>query len=156
MTLTQARHLVIAAVVAAVVAYLGVRVGYGSMPRLPLLAGITLLLVAVLEVVFTLVVRPKVRRDEGVEPLEPLMAARAVVLAKASSVAGSLVAGLWIGLLAYLLPLSSFVEAAGGDTASAVVGLISALALVAAGLWLEYTLRNPDDPDEDDDVERTG
>lgn len=154
MTLTKARHLVIAAVVAAVVAYLGVLAGYGSMPRLPLLAGITLLLVAVAEVVFTLVVRPKVRRKEGVEPLEPLVAARAVVLAKASSMAGSLVAGAWIGLLIYVLPISSLVEAAGGDTASATVGLISALALVAAGLWLEYTLRNPDEPEEDDDAEQ--
>jgi len=154
MTLTKARHLVIAAVVAAVVAYLLVLVGYGSMPRLPLFAGITLLLVAAVEVVFTLVVRPKVQRKQGVEPLEPLVAARAVVLAKASSMAGSLVAGAWIGLLAHVLPLSSFVDAAGSDTASAAVGLISALALVAAGLWLERTLRNPDEPEEDEGPEQ--
>lgn len=154
MTLTKARHLVIAAVVAAVVAYLLVLVGYGSMPRLPLFAGITLLLVAAIEVVFTLVVRPKVRRKQGVEPLDPLVAARAVILAKASSVAGCLVAGAWIGLLAYVLPLSSFVDAAGSDTGSAVVGLISALALVASGLWLEYTLRNPDEPEEDEGSEQ--
>lgn len=156
MTLTKARHLVIAAVVAAVVAYFLVLVGYGSMPRLPLFAGITLLLVAAVEVVLTLVVRPKVRRKQGVEPLDALVAARAVVLAKASSVAGSLVAGAWLGLLGYVLPLSSFVEAAGGDTASAVIGLVSALALVAAGLWLEHTLRNPDEPEEDDGPERSG
>lgn len=151
MTLTRTRHLVIAAVVAAVIAHIGVRAGYGSMPRLPVLAGITLLVVAIAEVVFTLNARPRARRKQGTEPLEPLFAARAVALAKASSLAGSAVGGAWIGLLAYLLPISSVVEAAAGDTASAVVGLISAAALVASGLWLEYSLRNPDEPEEDEE-----
>ena len=154
MTLTKTRHLVIAAVVAAVAAYLAVRVGYGSMPRLPVLAGITLLLIAVAEAVFVLNIRSRVQRKSCVEPLDPLVAARAVALAKASSMAGSFMSGAWMGFLGYLLPIRAIVEAAGDDTTAAVVGLISALALVAAGLWLEYTLRNPDEPEEGDEPEQ--
>ncbi len=153
MTFTKARHLVIAGIVAALLAYFGARVGYGGMPTLPPLAGIALLLVAVVEVVFTVTIRPKLRRKPGTEPLEALMAARAVALAKASALAGAIMTGLWAGLLGYVLPISGTVEAAGADTAAAVIGLISALALVAAGLWLEHNLRNPDEPEERDDKE---
>lgn len=151
MTFTKARHLVIAGVVAAALAYLGARVGYAGMPTLPPLAGVALLLVAVVEAVFTASVRPKLQRRSGTEPLESLTAARAVALAKASALAGAIMGGLWLGLLGYVLPISGFVEAAGDDTTAAAIGLFSALALVAAGLWLEHNLRNPDEPEEEDD-----
>ncbi len=153
MTFTKTRHLVIAGIVAAALAYFAARVGYGMMPTLPPLAGIALLLVAVVEVVFTASIRPKLRRKPGTEPLESLMAARAVALAKASALAGAIMAGLWAGLLVHVLPISDFVEAAGEDTTAASIGLISALALVAAGLWLERSLRNPDESEERDDEE---
>ena len=151
MTFTKTRHLVIVGVIAAVAAYFAAHVGYGSMPPLPPLAGATLLLIAVVEVVFTASVRPRLQRKSGTEPLESLTAARAVALAKASSLAGSIMAGLWLGLLAYVLPIRSAVEAAGADTTAAAIGLVSALALLGAGLWLEYSLRNPDEPEEDDE-----
>ena len=150
MTYTKSRHLLAAALVAAMLAYLWVSVDYGSLPRLPLLAGVALLVVAIVDAVLALTLRPRVRRDRGVEPIEPLTATRVVALAKASSMAGSIMAGAWLGLLAYLLPILSRVDAARSDAAACVVGLISALAAVAAGLWLEYCLRNPDEPEEDD------
>lgn len=151
MTYTKSRDLVAAGLVAAVVIYFAVSFGYGSLPQLPMLAGATLLVVAVVDAVLAVVLRPRVRRGQGVEPLEPMTATRAVALAKASSLAGSIMAGVWLGLLAFLLPMYSDVQAARSDTVTAVIGIVSAGALVAAGLWLEYVLRNPDEPEEPDD-----
>ncbi|GAA2791249.1 DUF3180 domain-containing protein [Saccharopolyspora taberi] len=153
MSFTQPRQLIAAALVPGVLVYLVVRLVYGGLPQLPVLAGGTLLLIALVDLVLALVMRPRIKRRPGTEPVEPLTAARAVALAKASSLAGSIMGGVWLGLLAYLLPERATVEAANADTAAAVVGLISAAALVAAGLWLENCLRNPDEPEEPYDDE---
>lgn len=153
MTYTKSRHLVAAGLIAAVLAYFGVSVDYGSLPRLPALAGVVLLVVAIADAVLALMLRPRVNRKPGVEPVESVTATRAVALAKASSLAGAIMGGVWLGLLAYLVPILSRVRAAESDTTAAVVGLLSALAAVAAGLWLEYVLRNPDEPEERDELD---
>ncbi|MEU6128671.1 DUF3180 domain-containing protein [Saccharopolyspora sp. NPDC047091] len=153
MQFTPARQLVVAALVAAVLAYVGASLAYGGLPRLPALAGATLLLIAVVDVLLAVTLRPRIKRKPGTEPVDALPAARAVALAKASSLVGSIMGGVWGGLLGYLLPIRDSVQAAGEDTTAAVVGLISAAALVAAGLWLESSLRNPDDPEEPYDDE---
>ena len=41
--------------------------------------------------------RARIRREPGTTPVQPLVAARAVLVAKASSVAGAVVAGAWLG-----------------------------------------------------------
>ncbi|MBK0865609.1 MULTISPECIES: DUF3180 domain-containing protein [unclassified Saccharopolyspora] len=153
MSFTQIRHLVIAAVVAGALAYLGCRAAYGGLPRLPALAGATLLLVAIVDVILASTMRPRILRKSGTEPVDSLTAARAVALAKASSMAGAIMGGVWLGLLGFLLPMRGEVQAAASDTPAAVIGLVSAALLVAAGLWLEHCLRNPDDPEEHDDEE---
>ncbi|GAA0510565.1 DUF3180 domain-containing protein [Saccharopolyspora thermophila] len=153
LTFTKPRHLVAAGSVAAVVVFLIARMVYGELPPLPLLAGATLLLIAFVDVLLTLNMRPRVKRKPGTEPVDGITAARAVALAKASSLAGAIMVGVWIGLLAYLMPLIATIDAARADTTAAVIGLISAAALIAAGLWLENSLRNPDEPDEPHDDE---
>ncbi len=151
MTYTRPRDLFAAGLVAAVLVYFAVSFGYGEIPRLPALAGASLLIVAVIDAVLAVTLRPRVRRKEGTEPLEPVTATRAVALAKASSLAAAIMAGVWFGMLFYLLPIYSDVQAARSDTLTAVIGLVSAAALIAGGLWLEYVLRNPDEPEEHDD-----
>ena len=153
MHFTQPRQLFAAALVPGVLVYLVVQLVYGGLPPLPTFAGGTLLLIALVDVVLALAMRPRIRRRPGTEPVEPLTAARAVALAKASSLAGSIMGGVWLGLLAYLLPERGTVEAASVDTIAAVIGLVSAGALVAAGLWLENVLKNPDEPEEPYDDE---
>lgn len=153
MSFTQPGHLAAAGLIGVVVVYLLARVGYSELPTLPVFAGATLLLVAVVEVVLALVLRPRVLRKPGTEPVESLTAARAVALAKASSLAGAIMVGCWLGLLAYLVPMLDVVNAARQDAVTAIVGSISAAALIGAGLWLEYVLRNPDDPEEPDDAD---
>lgn len=146
MTFTRPRDLLAAAAGAALLFHLLLRVGYGSLPPLPVLGGTTLLAFAVVEAVLGFTVRARIRRRPGTRPIPPLTAAKAVVLAKASSLAGSLVTGAWLGVLGYVLPRRSDLTAAAADTRAAVIGVICAAALVAAGLWLEHSCRTPDPP----------
>ncbi len=146
MTLTRPRDLFAAAGGAALLLYLLFQVGYGSLPPLPILGGTTLLAFAVVEAVLGFTVRARIQRRPGTRPMPPLTAAKAVVLAKASSLAGSLVTGAWLGVLGYVLPRRSDLTAAAADTMAAVIGAVCAAALVAAGLWLEHSCRTPDPP----------
>jgi hypothetical protein len=149
--LTRARDLIAAGVVVAVVANLLLLLAYDAVPPLPAPAGATLAVLAVLELVFTLTLRPRLARKPDTRPVPPLVAVRVVALAKASSLLGAIMVGAWLGVLVYVLPKRAVVVAAAGDTTSAVVGLISAAGLIAAALWLEYSCRAPDDSDRRDD-----
>ncbi|RLK59833.1 DUF3180 domain-containing protein [Actinokineospora cianjurensis] len=146
MTFTKPRDLVLAGLVGAVVVYLALRVLYGDLPPLPRLAGITLLVLAVVEALFGFGLRDRIKGTG--KAVQPLTAARAVALAKASSVLGAIMVGAWLGVLGYVLPESAEVAAAKHDVASAVVGVVCAAALIAAALWLESCCRTPDDRDD--------
>lgn len=146
MTFTRAGDLVGAGVVAAVLVNLLLRLSYGEVPPLPQLAGTPLLAFAVVEVVLGTNLRARIRRRPGTRPVQPLTAAKAVALAKASSLAGAITLGAWLGVLVYVLPLRAQLESAASDTVTAVVGAVCAGALVAAGLWLEHCCRTPDFP----------
>ncbi|HKR51438.1 MAG TPA: DUF3180 domain-containing protein [Pseudonocardiaceae bacterium] len=146
MTPTRARDLVAAAAAAAVLVNLLLQLSYGDLPTLPPLAGTTLLAFAVAEVVLGTTLRARIRQRPGTRPVQALTAAKAVVLAKASSLAGALTGGAWLGVLGYVLPLRSQLQSAASDTVTASIGAVCAGALVAAGLWLEYCCRTPDGP----------
>jgi hypothetical protein len=144
-TSTSPSVLLVAAVAAGLTVNVLLQAAYGELPPLPLLAGLTPLVLGLAELVLAAVLRARIRRRPGARPVDALATARAVALAKASSLAGALVGGAWLGVLAYVLPLRDRVDAAGADTASAVVGVVGAAVLVGAGLWLEHCLRTPDD-----------
>jgi len=148
MTFTRARDLITAAAVAAVLVNLLLQLSYGDMPTLPQLAGTTLLAFAIAEVVLGSSLRARIRRRPGTRPVQALTAAKAVVLAKASSLAGAITGGAWLGVLGYVLPLRSELASAASDTVTAAIGAICAAALVAAALWLEHCCRTPDHPDD--------
>jgi hypothetical protein len=144
------RELLPTFLVVTVVAYLTTRISYGVLPPLPLFAGITLLLLAIIETILGYSLKARIEQRPGTQPVQPLVAARAVALAKASAVAGALMAGVWAGLLGYLLPRYGQLAAAADDTPAAVLGLVCALALVAAALWLQHCCRAPTDSDDPD------
>lgn len=146
---TRVRDLLVVAVVVGLVANLLVRLSYGSLPDFPLFAGVTLGVLGLAEVGAGNVLRARIRRRPGTSPVQPLVAARAVLVAKASALSGAIMAGLWAGLLAHVLPRSAEVAAAASDSAAAAVGLLSSLVLVAGALWLEHCCRTPDDPGPD-------
>lgn len=148
MRFTKPRDLAIAGVLAGVVLYLVMQSAYGSMPPLPTLAGVTLVVIAVIDVVLAFSLRSKIRSGKLIQPLS---AARAVALAKASSMLGAIMLGAWLGVLVYVLPKRSELVAAENDTSSSIIGALCAGALIAAGLWLEHCCRTPDDRDENAD-----
>jgi Protein of unknown function (DUF3180) len=145
MTATRPRDLLVVALVVSVLANLAVRLAYGSLPGFPLLGGVTLAVLGVAELLGGNALRARIQRKPGAKPVEPLVAARAVLLAKASSLGGAVVAGAWAGLLVHTVPRAADIAAAGSDTAAGLVGLACALVLVGGALWLERCCRAPDD-----------
>lgn len=150
MRFTRARDLAAAGAVAGVVAFLGVRLVYASMPPLPRLAGLTLLVLGIVEAAFGTSLRSRIKRmaegrPDDRRPLHPLTAARAVALAKASSLLGAIMLGTWLGVLVYLLPRRAEISAAAADLPAAIIGAVCSVALIAAALWLEYCCRAPHD-----------
>ena len=148
---TRPRDLLAVGLVAAAAAYVLVRLNYQRMPPLPRFAGLAAALVGAGEaaVGFGLRsrIRPRERANTGApirEPVPPLTAARAVMAAKATSLAGAAVAGLWSGLLLYLLPSWSAVAAAQSDGITGLIGLAGALIMIGGALFLEYCCRAPD------------
>ncbi|HSZ31552.1 MAG TPA: DUF3180 domain-containing protein, partial [Pseudonocardiaceae bacterium] len=105
MTFTRVRDLVAVAAVAAVLVNLLLQLSYGDVPTLPQLAGTTLLAFAIAEVLLGNTLRARIRQRPGTRPVQVLTAAKAVVLAKASSLAGAITGGAWLGVLGYVLPL---------------------------------------------------
>ena len=148
MSSTRARDLLAAGAVAAVLANLLLQLSYGELPTLPRPAGTTLLAFAIAEVMLGNMLRARIQHRPGTRPVQALTAAKAVVLAKASSLAGAITGGAWLGALGYLLPLRSQLPSAASDTVAAVIGAVCAGALVAAALWLEYCCRTPEGPDD--------
>jgi hypothetical protein len=147
MHFTRARDLVVTGLLAAGLVFLLMQVAYGDLPPLPTFAGLTLLVLGVVEVALGASLRSRIRKPEGGRPVQPLTAARAVALAKASSLLGAIMLGAWLGILVYLLPRRAEVAAAADDLPSAVVGLGCAAALIAAALYLEWCCRTPRDQD---------
>jgi hypothetical protein len=145
MTLTRPRHLLAVALVTGLIVNLIVRLTYNSLPALPLPAGATFGVLGVAEALAGSALRARIRHRPGTQPVQPLVAARAVLVAKASSLAGAVMAGVWAGLLAHVLPRAADVTAAADDSLAAGVGLACALVLVGGALWLEWCCRTPDD-----------
>ena len=149
MTPTRPRELFGAALVAALIAAVVTRIAYGSLPAFPALGGVTLGVLGVAEGIAGSALRARIRHRPGTRPVQPLVAARAVLVAKASAVAGAIMAGAWAGLLVHVLPLAGDVSAAAADAVAGWVGLACALLLVGGALWLEHCCRTPDDPEQD-------
>ncbi|GAA4384548.1 DUF3180 domain-containing protein [Tsukamurella soli] len=145
------RELVAIALAVGVAVWIVVRSHYGSLPSVPLLAGGSLYVLAAIETPVAFVVRSRVaggRVGIGAGRMHPITVARAVALAKASALLGAFAVGVFGGLLVFLLSERSTLTAAQHDMPGAALGLVGALLLVAAALWLERCCRTPDDPDE--------
>jgi hypothetical protein len=151
---TSIRDLLAILVVLGVIGYLMTTLVYGVLPPLPAPAGITLLVLAALEVILAFALKARIDGKPGTRPVDPLVAARAVALAKASAVAGAVLAGLWAGFTVFVLARHTEIAAAADDVPGAVIGLVSALALTGAALWLEHCCRTPIDSDSDPDDRR--
>lgn len=107
--------------------------GRPSLP-LPFTLGTALGLIGVLVVLLALPVWRVVRRVHGAK-VDPFYATRIVLLAKASSLAGSLLTGAAAAVLVFLLTRS--VVAAAGAVPMAITTLVGAALLLIGGLVAE-------------------
>ncbi|MUL46130.1 DUF3180 domain-containing protein [Mycobacterium sp. CBMA293] len=150
---TRKRDLAIGTVVATVVAYGLAILLYHWFPPITVWTGLSLLLFAAAEVGWAFYVRAKIRAGDigvGGGRIHPLAVARSLVVAKASAWLGALVLGWWLGVLVYVAPRQWRADAA-ADTPGSVVAAVSALALVAAAVWLQHCCRAPLEPPEKPD-----
>lgn len=136
------------------ISWLVIRQLYGDLPPFPAFVPLSLAVLAVVEFVLGRQLRARISRRPGTTRVQPLVAARAVALAKATSLVGAAAVGFWAGLLLYVVPNIDFLAVAGADARTGIIGVVCALALVGAGLWLEHSCRTPDLPDEDRKVRR--
>ena len=148
---TRSRDLLVVAVIAAAVSYLLVRLNYQRIPPLPRFAGFAAAVLGIGEALFGFGLRSRIRPRERAnaagptrQPVPPLTAARALMAAKATSLAGAAVAGLWIGLLLYVVPSWSTLDAARTDGITGVIGLVGAAVMIGGALYLEHCCRAPD------------
>ena len=150
---TRVSTLVVVAVVCAVVGWLLLRSLYQRLPPLPW-TGVPALLIAALAEAWTgrdLKAdrgRGIGRTRRGLKPAAPLFVSRMVALAKASSLAAAIIAGIAAGFDIYLSgSLSASVPRQ--DALTAVVTFAAAVVLACAALYLENCCRVPDAPDRD-------
>jgi hypothetical protein len=158
-TPVRRRDLAVLALGLAVATWLLVRSWYGQLPPLDWWLPAPLGVLAVAEALGarTLGARLAALRDARagkrpaaktpstapVRPVEPMLVARLAVLAQASAYVGAVLLGVWAGVLAHVGPAVGRLQAAGGDTLTAVIGVVCSAALIAAALWLESVCRIP-------------
>lgn len=145
---TSASVLVVAGLAAAATAWLLLSIFYANWPPLPWLPIVVIAALAVAEGYLAQNTAARVQRKPGAPRVDPLAVARFAVLAKASSLAGALYTGFSAGVLAWLVLEPT--RAARDDIPAAIGGVVAALALVAAALWLERSCRVPNRPDRSD------
>jgi hypothetical protein len=162
------RDLVVLALGLALAAWLVVRADYGALPPLRWWLPLPLAVLAVGEALGARTLRARLAEERraraaarrgaapaarvgpapaSVRPVEPLVVARLAVLAQASAYVGAVFAGIWAGVLLHVGPAVGRLQSAGGDSVAAVFGVLSAMALVAAALFLESVCRVPPDDD---------
>jgi hypothetical protein len=146
---TRIRDLIAYAAAVTLITWLAMRQWYGDLPRLRWFVPLSLVLLAIAEVLAANQLRDRIRHRPGALPVQPLVAARMLALAKASAVVGAVMVGIWAGLLVYVVPRLGQLNAAGNDTVVGAIGVVAAVALTAAALWLEYCCRTPAPPDGD-------
>jgi Protein of unknown function (DUF3180) len=157
---TKPLMLVATTLIAIVLSYLVIRFwdDFGTIPPVPVSGPITLgvLAVAVFAVALGLRARFHAYRearlraaqgrrgpgDVGVKPIDPLQAARALVLAKASGLVGAIFGGCYGGYGLFLVGHLA-VDAYRSRALLCLLAFIAGMALIAAALFLERILRVP-------------
>ncbi|MGY1812959.1 DUF3180 domain-containing protein [Blastococcus sp. SYSU D00820] len=172
MSPVRRRDLAILAAGLAVAAWLVVRAAYGELPPLRWWLPVPLALLAVAEALGartlrarlaahrdarraargqsagTLAARPGRRPTGDVRPVEPMLVARLAVLAQASAYVGAVFLGIWVGVLAHVLPALGRLSAASGDAVTGALGVVCSGLLVGAALWLETVCKVPPGGDD--------
>lgn len=152
MNRTRPGLLVVLVLGVALVVLLVVRLADVQLPPVPWSLPAALAVVDLGVLVAALSFRRRLRGLPGAKPYDPLHAARMVVLAKACSHAGAVLAGAYGGLALALLLVSSS-DARRQDALFAGLAGLAALGLVAVGLLLERFCQLPPRDGADHDAD---
>lgn len=117
-----------------------------KLPGLPVYAIIGLVVLGIGLLAAGWPIRRWVRGDRD-RPLDPLRAARVLVLAKAASAAGSVLTGWYVGVAVYFFTYQTNPARIGSGLETLFV-VAAALFLSLVGLVVEYFCRLPPDDDE--------
>lgn len=153
MSRTKPLHLVLLAVLGGGAAWLletALAASGNAIVIPPFTLAVALFLIGVIIVVMALPVR-RVTRGVPNARIDPFYATRVVMLAKASSLGGSLLAGAGVGIALYLLSRS--VLPGVGSVTMAFACAVGAILLVVAALLAEHWCSIPP---EDDDQSKNG
>jgi hypothetical protein len=145
---TRISTLIVIGVVCAVAAWLLLDMVYSDLPPLPWTGVPSLLVAAAVEAWLARDIHARILGRKETKPLPPLYVARIVVVAKASSQAAAVFAGLAAGFVIYLAgSLNDSIPRR--DALTAGVTLVAAVVLGCAALYLEYCCRVPKGHGED-------
>ena len=145
---TRVSTLVVIAGIGAAVGWLLFRSVYQRLPPLPWTGVPALLIAAVAEAWTGRDLKARIAGRRGLKPAAPLFVSRMVALAKASSLAAAIIAGVAAGFAIYLSG-SLTASVPREDALTAVLTFVAAVLLACAALYLEYCCRVPDAPDLD-------
>jgi hypothetical protein len=124
----------------------------GTLPGVPAAAPIVLAVIAVVLAAAAISLRARLRaqrdRVAGAKGVDPLSAARAVVLGQASALVAALVTGVYGGMGVFLISLFDTAPARKGQALTALFAVFAGIAEMAAGLWLQHVCRLPEDPEQ--------
>ena len=113
----------------------------------PWTTGAALALLAAALLIWTLLVRPRLKHHDGARPLEAIVAARTAALAMAASRTGAIAGGVYLGI--GLSFVSRFAQESGRDrVVSCAFSVVASVAVVVVALWLERLCRVPEAPDD--------
>ncbi|MEY9874042.1 membrane protein implicated in regulation of membrane protease activity [Streptacidiphilus sp. MAP12-33] len=147
--------LAVTTLVAGVLSWAGARLwnSVGSLPGVPAAAPIVLAVIAVVLAAAAIMLRGRLaaqreRRPEA-KAVDPLFAARALVLGQASALVAALVTGVYGGMGVFLITLSGASPARQSQALTALFAVLAGVAVMAAGLWLQHICRLPEDEDQD-------
>ena len=141
------------ALVSGVLSWAGSRLwdSVGTLPGVPTAAPVVLGIIAALLAATAISLRNRLRaqreRVPGAKGVDPLAAARAVVLAQASALVAALAVGVYGGMGVFFATQWD-VPARKDSAITAIFAVVAALCVIAAGLFLQHVCRLPDD-DED-------
>jgi hypothetical protein len=151
---TRLSLLALVLLVAAAIGYVLAQTSYSDLPPLPPLAPVSLGLLALVEGAMAAVVRSKVRgRRPSGRPMHPIQIARAAVLAKASSLGGAVVGGVYGGIFVWTFARRGDVATYGDDARVSGLATASAVVLIGTALLLERACRTPLPPSEDAELD---
>jgi hypothetical protein len=145
---TRVSTLVVVTAVCAALGWLLIRSVYQRLPPLPWTGVPALLIAAVGEAWTGRDLKARIAGRPGLKPAAPLFVSRMVALAKATSLAAAIIAGISAGFAIYLSG-SLTASVPRQDAITAVVTFAAAVLLACAALYLENCCRVPHDPDRD-------